>query len=64
MSASFSDLHVAIEDIFGENDRVCVHWSCTAKHTGTGLGMDPTGMTTNITGISIRRVAGSLIVEG
>jgi len=64
MIASFSDLRVTVEETFGENDRVCIRWSFTAKHTGPGLGIDPTGRIAHATGISIIRVAGNLIVEG
>jgi steroid delta-isomerase-like uncharacterized protein len=64
LSAAFSEFHVNVEDSIAEGDKVCVRWSCTAKHTGDGLGMPPTGITIHITGISIFRVAGGKLVEG
>jgi steroid delta-isomerase-like uncharacterized protein len=62
--ATFPDLHIDIEDTIAEGDKVCVRWSCTAKHTGDGLGIPPTGATVHVTGISILRVAGGKLVEG
>jgi steroid delta-isomerase-like uncharacterized protein len=62
--ATFPDLHVDVEDTIAEGDKVCVRWSCTAKHTGDGLGIAPTGVTIHVTGISILRVAGGKLAEG
>jgi predicted ester cyclase len=63
MNATFSGLHVEVEDTIAEGDKLCVRWSCRARHTGGGLGMDPTGFSIHVTGISIFRVADNLIVE-
>jgi predicted ester cyclase len=63
MNATLSGLHVDVEDTIAEGDRLCVRWSCRAKHTGGGLGIDPTGVSIHVTGISIFRVAGNHIVE-
>src|SRR5579872_3028270 len=64
LNAAFSEFHVNVEDSIAEDDKICVRWSCSAKHTGDGLGMPPTGVTIHITGISILRVAGGKLVEG
>jgi steroid delta-isomerase-like uncharacterized protein len=61
--ASFSDMHVKVEDTFAEGDKICIRWSCTATHTGSGLGFDPTGRTINITGITIARISAGRFVE-
>lgn len=61
--ATFSNLHLQIEDSIGEGDKLCTRWSCTAKHTGHGLGVEPTNKEVHVTGISILRVAGGQIVE-
>ena len=63
MMATFSDLHVSVEDTIAEGDKLCVRWECTCKHTGDGLGVPPTGQTVHVTGISIMRLAGSMFVE-
>jgi predicted ester cyclase len=64
MRATLSDLRVNVEDTIAEGDKLCVRWSCTAKHTGDGLGIAPTAVTIHVTGISIIRVAGGKMVEG
>jgi predicted ester cyclase len=64
MVASFSEIHVTVDDTIAENDKLCVRWSFTAKHTGDGLGIAATGTVVNATGISILRVAGAKLIEG
>ena len=64
MRATFSSLHVDVEDIVAEGEKVCVRWSCKAMHTGEGLGAAPSGVTITVTGISIFRVHDGRIVEG
>jgi steroid delta-isomerase-like uncharacterized protein len=63
MQASFSELKVTVHDTIAQDDRICVRWSCSMKHTGDGLGMPPTGKVLNTTGISILRVAEGKAVE-
>lgn len=63
LSATLSELHVTVDDTFAGDDRVCVRWSCSAKHTGDGFGVPPTGKAIHVTGISILRVAGGIVVE-
>ena len=64
MNSAFSDLHVTVHDSFAEQDRICVRWSCTAKHTGDALGIPAIGKTMRVTGISVMRVANERLVEG
>jgi len=64
MSATFSDVHVAIEHTVAENDRVCFRWLFTAKHTGAGIGIEATGKSVRVTGITIMRVANGKLAEG
>ena len=64
MTAAFSDIHFDVEDLVAENDKVCVRWSFSAKHSGDGLGIEPTGTKINVTGISILQVAGTIFAEG
>jgi len=63
MNAAFSGLHVKVEDSIAEGDKICVRWTCQARHTGDGMGIAPTGITINITGISIFRVEGGRMIE-
>lgn len=62
--AAFSDIHITIEFTMAEGDDVCLRWSCTLRHTGSGLGMPPTGRIVNTTGISIIRMGNGKLAEG
>jgi predicted ester cyclase len=64
MQASLSDIRIVIDDEITQGDKVCVRWTCTARHTGNGLGLPPTNQQVHTTGMSIVRVAGNKIVEG
>jgi steroid delta-isomerase-like uncharacterized protein len=64
MRATFSELHVNVEETIASGEKVCVRWSCTAKHTGDGLGIALSGKTVHVTGITIMRVGDGKLVEG
>jgi hypothetical protein len=61
---SFPDLHVTIEDIIAERDRVCVRLRETATHTGEYRGLAPTGNKLAYTVVAIWRIVEGKIVEG
>lgn len=63
MHATFSNLRITLQDEFADGDKVCVRWSCTMRHTGTGLGMPPTDEQVHTTGISIVTTADGKVVE-
>ncbi|MGA7241480.1 MAG: ester cyclase [Bryobacteraceae bacterium] len=63
LMTALSDLRITVHDTIAEHDRICVRWSCVAKHTGDGLGIPPTGKAINVTGISLLRVADGRLVE-
>jgi predicted ester cyclase len=63
MQASFSRMHITVEDTIAEQDRLCIRWACSMDHTGDGLGMAPTGKTLQTTGISIVRLKDGKAVE-
>lgn len=64
LRAALSEIHVKVQDTFAEGDKLWVRWSCTGKHTGSGLGIPPTGKTISVTGISILRVSNGRMIEG
>jgi predicted ester cyclase len=64
MNSALSEVHVSVDDSFAEGDKICIRWSATGKHTGTGLGVLPTGVTIHVTGICILRVVGDKLIEG
>ena len=61
---AFPDLHVAIEDIIAEGDKVCVRLQETATHTGEYRGLAPTGNKLSYTVVAIWRIVDGKIVEG
>ena len=64
LRATRSDIHVEVQDTIVEGEKLCVRWSCSAKHTGDGLGIAPTDKPIHVTGITILRVANGKMVEG
>jgi predicted ester cyclase len=52
-----------IHDLIAEADRVVVHWTNTATHSGTFLGIPPTGRSCRFAGIDIFRLDGGQLVE-
>jgi predicted ester cyclase len=64
MHAMFSDFQVTIEDSIADGDKLCLRWSCKAKHTGPGMGLEPTGIMIHVTGLSLLRVGHGMILEG
>lgn len=63
LNATFSEFQVTVHETIAEGDKLCVRWTCRAKHTGGGLGIPPTGKTIDVTGISILRVANGMMAE-
>ena len=61
---AFPDLHVTIEDILAEGDKVCVRLKETVTHTGEFRGIPPTGKKLADTATAIWRIVGGKIVEG
>ncbi len=59
----FPDLQFTIEQILASGDRVTMQTTMRGTHTGTWLGIPPTGRTVDIQMISIHRFANDKIVE-
>ncbi len=62
--AALSDLHVTIEDVIDEGDKVAVRFSVKARHTGDGLGVPPTMRPVAVEGLAIARIHEGRVVEG
>jgi steroid delta-isomerase-like uncharacterized protein len=60
---AFPDLHVAIEDIIAEGDKVCVRLQETGTHKGEYRGLAPTGNKLSYTVLAIWRIVEGKIVE-
>jgi predicted ester cyclase len=62
LRGTFPDLHVTIEDIVAEGDRVCVRLSLEGTHMGDALA-PATGRKVKFAGLVMARVAGGRIAE-
>ena len=63
LRAAFSDFQITPEDVIAEGDKVVARVTIRAKHTGTFMGIPPTGKEVAQTGIDIVRIAGGKAVE-
>jgi steroid delta-isomerase-like uncharacterized protein len=61
---AFPDLHLSMEDLIAEGDKVVWRFNSTGHQIGPFMGLPPTGRAGNITGIVIFRLEDSRIVEG
>jgi predicted ester cyclase len=61
---AFPDLHITIQEIICEDDRVAVAWSATMTHLGEHLGFAPTLKRETLDGSSFLVVGDSQIQEG
>jgi steroid delta-isomerase-like uncharacterized protein len=61
--AGFPDIHVTIEDIIAEGDRVVVRNTWRGTHLGEFNGIPATGNKVEISGIVIWRIENGLITE-
>lgn len=60
---AFPDLHLTLEDIIVEGDRVAVRWTMRGTHQGASLGMPPTGKQFTIPGVSLLHLDSGKVVE-
>lgn len=59
----FPDHYYEINDVFGEGDRVAIHWTFIGTHEGEWLDHDPTHERVEIEGINLARVENGEIVD-
>jgi steroid delta-isomerase-like uncharacterized protein len=60
---AFPDLHLTLEDLIAEGNRVVVHWTMRGTHQGASLGMPPTGKQFTMPGVSLLRLESGTAVE-
>ncbi len=60
---AFPDVHLTIEDMIGEGDRVVIRYTYRGTHKGDLMGIPPAGKQVAVTGIEIMRVANGKILE-
>ena len=60
---AYPDLHLTVDDLITEGDKVVVRWNARGTNKGELMGMPPTGKQITLTGISILAIAGGKVVE-
>ena len=60
---AFPDLHVVVEDLIAEGDKVVARLTMRGTHQGDFMALPPTGKVVTVTGIVILRFAGAKEVE-
>ena len=63
LRATFPDLHLTVEDLVAEGDKVVVRWTGRGTHRGEMHGLAPTGRQVTWSGVAIQRIADSRIAE-
>lgn len=61
---AFPDLHITIEDMIAEGDRVTTRSTWRGTHKGEYMGIAPTGKQFTVTEIAIDRYKEGKIIEG
>lgn len=61
--AAFPDLHLAVEDMIAEGDKVVVRNTVTGTHRGQYMGLEPTGKSVRYNEIFIFRLVDGRIAE-
>ncbi len=61
--AGFPDIHIAIEDMIAEGDKVVVRTTVTGTQTGAFMGIPPSGKAVRVGAIGITRIADGKFVE-
>src|SRR6266545_510169 len=63
LTAAFPDLHVAIDDIIAEDDKVVVQLTMSGTHLGPFMGMAPTGRRFACQQIHVARVRDGQVTD-
>ncbi len=61
---AFPDLHIALDDIICEGNRVAVRWTSTMTHLGDHLGFPASQKKAALSGSSFLNFENGMIVEG
>lgn len=61
--AAFGGLHVTIEDMMADTDKVTCRFTARGTHSGVFMGIPPTGRAITMTGIEIFRIRDGKIAE-
>lgn len=61
---AFPDIHITVDEIICEGNRVAAVWTATMTHLGDGLGFDATNRKETLVGCSVLVVDGKQIQDG
>ncbi len=61
--AAFPELHITIEDMIAEGDKVACRYTLRGTHQGDLMGISPSGKQVTVRGIDIGRIVGGKSVE-
>jgi predicted ester cyclase len=62
--SAFPDVHMTIDDLVGEGDKVAVRFTVTGTHKGKFMGMPASNKKLKMWSIQIDRIANGKFVEG
>ena len=60
---AFPDAQLAVEDLLVDGDRAALRYRLSGTHRGLYLGIAPTGLTFDVEGITVLRIAGGRVAE-
>ena len=60
---AFPDLHIGIDDMIADGEKVVIRSTMKGTHKGTFMNMPPTGKQISVEGIDIVRISGGKAVE-
>jgi SnoaL-like polyketide cyclase len=60
---AFTGARITVDDQLAEGDKVATRWTGRGTHTGDFAGIAPTGKEVTVTGLTISRLEGGMIVE-
>jgi steroid delta-isomerase-like uncharacterized protein len=61
---AFPDLHIAVQDMVAEGDKVAIRFRVTGTHQGNGLGFPATNRPIDVTGMTIIQFANGKLLHG
>lgn len=59
----FSNARITVDDQIADGDKVATRWTGRGTHDGEIAGIAPTGKDVTVTGLTISRLEGGLVVE-
>jgi steroid delta-isomerase-like uncharacterized protein len=63
LRTAFPDLHIIVEDMLAEGDKVIQRWSGHGSHQGELMGLPPNGRRVSVAGITISRFEDGKVAE-